>query len=119
MFIAFGSGMDDADGVVGKRFVPVSWYVNDEFNGTFEEGYDVVFTHTVFGSYTLTINYVEEEYNAETEEWTPTGTTDEKTFEYTVGTTAEEEQEIVRPNTILTLIFGLFAELLKLLGLGA
>ena len=118
-FTAFGSGMDDADGVVGKRFVPVSWYVNDEFNGTFEEGYDVVFTHTVFGSYTLTINYVEEEYNAETEEWTPTGTTDEKTFEYTVGTTAEEEQEIVRPNTILTLIFGLFAELLKLLGLGA
>ena len=33
--------------------------------------------------------------------------------------TAEEEQEIIRPNTILTLIFGLFSELLKLLGLGA
>jgi len=118
-FTAFGSGMDDEDGVVGKRFVPVSWYVNDDFNGTFEDSYDVVFTHTVFGEYTLTINYVEEEYNADTEEWTPTGVTDEKTFEYSVGTTAEEEQEIIRPNTILTLIFGLFAELLKLLGLGA
>ncbi len=118
-FTAFGSGMDDEEGVVGKRFVPVSWYVNDDFNGTFDNGYDVVFTHTVFGEYTLTINYVEEEYNAETDEWTPTGVTDEKTFDYTVGTTAEEEQEIIRPNTILTLIFGLFAELLKLLGLGA
>ncbi len=117
-FTAYGSGMDDAEGVVGKRFVPVAWYVNDEFNGEFENGYEVVFTHTLFGDYTLTINYVEEEYNAETGEWVTTGVTDEKTFEYTVGTTAEEEQEIIRPNTILSLIFGLFQELLKLLGLG-
>lgn len=118
-FTAYGSGMDDAEGVVGKRFVPVSWYVNDDFNGTFEDGdYDVAFTHTVFGKYTLTINYVEEEFNAETGEWVATGETDEKTFEYTVGTTAEEEQEIVRPNTILSIIFGLFAELFKLLGFG-
>ncbi len=116
-FTAYGSGMDDEDGVVGKRFVPVSWYVNDEYNGTFDDSYDVVFTHTVFGDYTLIINYVEEEYNAETDEWTATGVTDEKVFEYTVGTTAEEEQEIVRPNTILNLIFGLFAELFKLLGI--
>ncbi len=117
-FTAYGSGMDDTEGVVGKRFVPVSWYVNDEFNGEFENGYDVVFTHTLFGEYTLTINYVEEEYNEETDEWVATGVTDEKTFDYTVGTTAEEEQEIIRPNTILNLIFGLFQELLKLLGLG-
>ena len=116
-FTAFGSGMDDEDGVVGKRFVPVSWYVNDDFNGTFENGYDVVFTHTVFGEYTLTINYVEEQYDEATEEWLPTGETDEKVFEYTVGTTEEEEQEVVMPNTILNLIFGLFAELFKLLGI--
>lgn len=116
-FTAFGSGMDDAEGVVGKRFVPVSWYVNDEFNGTFDDGFDVVFTHTVFGKYTLTINYVEEQLDEATGEWVPTGETDEKVFEYTVGTTAEEEQEIVRPNTILNIIFGLFAELFKLLGI--
>ena len=117
-FTAYGSGMDDAEGVVGKRFVPVTWYVNEEFNGEFEDGYDVVFTHTIFGSYTLTINYVEEEYNAETGEWVATGVTDEKTFDYTVGTTEREEQEIVRPNTILNIIFGLFQQLLALLGLG-
>ncbi len=117
-FTAYGSGMDDAEGVVGKRFVPITWFVNDEFNGEFENGYEVVFTHTLFGNYTLTINYVEEEFNAETGEWVTTGVTDEKTFEYTVGTTAEEEQEIIRPNTILSIIFGLFQELLKLLGLG-
>ena len=116
-FTAYGSGMDDAKGVVGKRFVPVSWYVNDEFNGTFDEGYDVTYTHTVFGKYTLTINYVEEQFDATTGEWLPTGETDEKVFEYTVGTTAEEEQEIVRPNTILNIIFGLFAKLFELLGL--
>ncbi len=116
-FTAYGSGMDDTEGVVGKRFVPVSWYVNDEFNGTFEEGYDVKFTHTVFGKYTLTINYVEEQLDEATGEWLPTGEVDEKVFEYTVGTTAEEEQEIVRPNTILSIIFGLFAKLFELLGL--
>ena len=116
-FTAYGSGMDDTEGVVGKRFVPVSWYVNDEFNGTFEEGYDVKFTHTVFGEYTLTINYVEEQLDEATGEWLPTGEVDEKVFEYTVGTTAEEEQEIVRPNTILSIIFGLFAKLFELLGL--
>ncbi len=122
-FTAYGSGMDDADGVVGKRFRPVSWYVTEEFNGEFtgnqyEDGYDVTFTHTIFGNYTLTINYVEEEYNAETDEWVATDVTDEKTFDYVVGTNEYEEQEIVRPNTILSIIFGLFAKLLELLGLG-
>ncbi len=117
-FTAFGSGMDDELGVVGKRFVPTTWYVTEEFNGAFENGYDIVFTHTVFGNYTLTINYVEEEYNEETKEWVATGVTDEKTFDYVVGTNEYEEQEVVRPNTILSIIFGLFAQLLALLGLG-
>ena len=121
-FTAFGSGMD-ANGEINTRFVPVSWYVTEEFNGEFtgnqyEDGYDVNFTHTLFGNYTLTINYIEEEYNAETGEWVATGVTDEKTFDYVVGTNEYEEQEIVRPNTILNIIFGLFAQLLALLGLG-
>ena len=116
-FTAFGSGCDNEELVTGtKRFLPVSWYVNDEFNGSFDDGeFDVVFTHTVFGEYTLTIDFVEEEYNEETETWTPTGLTDTKTFEYTVGTTAEEEQEIIRPNTITSLIFGLLTELYNLI----
>ncbi len=123
-FTAYGSGMDAIDEKeVGKRFRPISWHVNDEFNGeftgnSFENGYNVTFTHSVFGEYTLTINYVEEKYDETTGEWVATGVTDTKTFDYTVGTTAEEEQEIVRPNTILSIIFGLFQELLKLLGLG-
>ena len=41
----------------------------------------------------------------------------EKVFEYTVGTTAEEEQEIIMPNTILSVLFGLFQKLLELLGI--
>ena len=118
-FSAFGSGMDaKTNEELGKRFRPVAWYVNEEFSGEFEDGYDVVFTHTLFGNYTLTVNYVEEVYDETTKEWVATEVTDTKTFNYTVGTTAEEEQEIVVPNTILSLIFGLFAELLKLLGLG-
>ncbi len=116
-FTAYGSGMDDAEGVVGKRFRPVAWYVNEEFNGEFENGYDVTFTHTLFGEYTLTINYVEEQLDTATGEWVATEVVDTKTFDYTVGTTAEEEQEIIRPNTILSIIFGLFAELFKLLGI--
>ena len=122
-FTAYGSGYDDEDGVVGKRFVPNSWYVNEEFNGEFVDGdFDVTFTHTVFGDYTLAVTYYEEEvvYNEETDEyeWVATGVTDEKFFEYTVGTNEYEEQEIVRPNTILSIIFGLFQEFLKLLGIG-
>ncbi len=119
-FTAFGSGCDNRELVTGsKRYLPVSWYVNDEYKGNFENGdYEVVFTHTVYGSYTLTIRYVEEVYDADTQEWTATGETDEKSFDYTVGATAEEEQEIIVPNTILSVLFGLLSELMKLLGLG-
>ncbi len=122
-FTAFGSGMDDTEDYLTTRFRPVSWYVDDTYNGEFtdnefENGYEVTFTHTIFGEYNLTINYVEETLDATTGEWVETGVTDTKTFDYSVGTTAEEEQEIVRPNTILNIIFGLFRELLKLLGLG-
>lgn len=122
-FTAYGSGYDDEDGIVGKRFVPATWYVNEDFNGEFVDGdFDVTYTHTVFGDYTLAVTYYEEEiaYNEATDEyeWVATGVTDEKVFEYSVGTNEYEEQEIVRPNTILSIIFGLFAKLLSLLGIG-
>ncbi len=129
-FTAYGSGMDDYDYAVGLRFVPTTWYVTDEFQGEFvaqedgtyaENAFDVVYTHTVFGEYTLVINYVEQELvideEAGTAEWVATGVTDTKEFTYTVGTTAEEEQEIVRPNMIVSIIMGLLAKLASLLGI--
>ncbi len=168
----YGSGMDNiqADGSIlpgTKRYRPVSWYVNDEFNGEFKnDNYDINFVHTAFGSYTLKINYVEEVYacdnhtgpqyfcegcgeltgaqceycgadtlqlicdlcedptcgnvlyeedSEKTFGWVATGEEDEKTFDYYVGPSEKEEQEIIRPNTILSIIFGLFAELFNLL----
>lgn len=119
-FTAYGSGYDNDEPETGsKRFVPVSWFVNDDYNGEFVDGvFDVVYTHTVFGDYTLVINFVEEEYNEDTDTWTATGETDTKTFTYSVGPTAEEEQEIVLPNTILSIIFGLFAKILEMIGIG-
>lgn len=121
-FTAYGSGSDynEAETVAGAlRYVPVSWYVNDDFNGDFTESYDVNFTHTVFGNYTLTVDYVQEQFDGETGTWVPTGETDQKTFEYSVGATENEKQEIQRPQTILGILFGLFEMLFSLLGIGA
>ncbi len=119
-FTAYGSGSDynEAETVAGAlRYVPISWYVNDDFNGDFTESYDVNFTHTIFGNYTLTVDYVQEEFDGST--WVPTGETDQKTFEYSVGATENEKQEIQRPQTILGILFGLFEMLFSLLGIGA
>lgn len=116
---AYGSGTDNIqeDGTIAegtKRFLPVSWYVNEEFNGEFkDENFDINFVHTSFGKYTLKISYVEQEYvNGE---WVDTGVEDEKSFDYYVGPSEKEEQEVVRPNTIVNIIFGLFAKLAELL----
>ncbi len=117
-FTVYGSGMDNAEATVGsKRFLPVSWYVNDTHNGEFTEakGYDVNYVHTDFGSFTLTVEYKEQEMNAEGE-WVDTGVTDTKTFDYTVGPSEKDEQEVVRPNTIVNIIFGLFGYFFELIG---
>ena len=116
-FTAFGSGMDNENPVEGsKRYLPVSWYVNDTFNGEFTEitGYDVNYVHTDFGDFTLTINYIEQEMTADGE-WVDTGATDTKVFDYTIGASEKDEQEVVRPNTITNIIFGLFAYLIEIL----
>lgn len=116
-FTAFGSGMDNENPVEGsKRFLPVSWYVNDTFNGEFTEltGYDVNYVHTDFGAFTLTINYIEQEMNADGE-WVDTGVTDSKTFDYSIGASEKDEQEVIRPNTITNIIFGLFAYLFEII----
>lgn len=169
---ALGSGMDNVqpDGTIAagtKRYRPVSWYVNDEFNGEFTDGnYDINFVHTSFGDYTLKVKYVEEVYacdnhgepiffceecgeltgekceycgadalaivcdlcedptcqnvlyedeSEKTFGWVATGEEDEKSFDYYVGPSEKEEQEVIRPNTIVSIIFGIFAKLFELL----
>lgn len=116
---AYGSGTDNfaEDGSVAegtKRFLPVSWYVNDEFNGEFkDDNFTINFVHTSFGKYTLTVKFVEQQYVDG--EWVATGVEDEKSFDYYVGPSAEEEQEVIRPNMIVNIIFGLFSKLAELL----
>ena len=123
-FSAYGSGMDDTEDFLKTRFRPVSWYVDDTYNGEFtdnqfENGYDVTYTHTTYGDYTLTINYVEETFDEETKEWVETGVTDTKTYEYTVGPTEAEKEEMekVTADSILNIILNIFKEFLKLLGI--
>lgn len=117
-FTAFGSGMDNENPVEGsKRFLPKSWWVNDEHNGEFTEatGYDVNFVHTDFGQFALVIKYEEQVMNADGE-WEATGVEDEKVFNYSIGASEKDQQEIIMPNTIVNIIFGLFAYFFELIG---
>lgn len=123
-FTAYGSGMDDTEDYLTTRYRPISWYVDDTFNGEFagnqfEDGYNVTFTHTTFGDYTLTINFVEEAKDSVTGEWVPTGEVDTKTFDYTVGATEaeQEEQDKVTAGSIFEIMFNVFKEILKMLGI--
>ncbi len=114
-FVAFGSGMDDSEGVVGKRFRPVSWYVNDTFNGEFAEDatdYTVKYVHSDYGKFTLEIKYVEEELVDGV--WTATGVEDVKSFNYSIGPSDDDIQNIEMPKTIVSIIFGLMAYLVEL-----
>lgn len=123
-FVAFGSGMDDDKGIVGKRFRPTDWNVaGTDFGGEFTADttdYTVKYDHGDgnFGTYTLTINYVEEEKNADGE-WVATGVEDVKTFEYSIGPSEKDNQEVVRPNMIVSIIFGLFGYLIDLITSGS
>lgn len=128
-FVAFGSGMDDAEGVIGKRFRPTEWAVADtQFGGKFAEtytkdydaaDYTVKYDHGDgnFGTYTLTIKYVEEE--KVDGEWVATGIEDVKTFKYSIGPSEKDNQEVVRPNMIVSIIFGLFGYLFDLISSGS
>ncbi|MGN0526597.1 MAG: InlB B-repeat-containing protein [Acutalibacteraceae bacterium] len=122
-FTAYGSGSDNTEPVDGiKRYVPTSWYVNEDFNGVFvadeETGvtnYDVIYTHTKYGTYTLVIDYIVEQYDAANDEWVLVeDETDTKSFTYTVGPTEEEKKEDIMPTTILSLIMGAFAYIIEL-----
>ena len=110
--------MDNENPVEGsKRFLPKSWWVNDEHNGEFTEatGYDVNFVHTDFGQFALVIKYEEQVMNADGE-WEATGVEDEKVFNYSIGASEKDQQEIIMPNTIVNIIFGLFAYFFELIG---
>lgn len=129
-FVAFGSGMDDAEGVIGKRFRPTEWAVADtKFGGKFAETYAKAYDaedYTVkydhgngnFGTYTLTIKYVEEEKAADGS-WVATGIEDTKTFKYSIGPSEKDNQEVVMPNMIVSIIFGLFGYLIDLITSGS
>ncbi len=122
-FTVYGSGMDDAEGVVGKRFRPVSWYVNDTFNGEFaadETDFVVNYDHGDgnFGTYTLEVKYVEEEKDANGE-WVATGIEDVNTYKYSIGPSEKDNQEVVRPNMIVSIIFALFGYLIDLIAGGS
>ncbi len=117
-FTAYGSGMDNENPVEGsKRFLPKTWWVNDEHQGEFTEatGYDINYVHTDFGQFALVITYEEQVMNADGE-WVATGETDEKVFNYSIGPSEKDEQEIIRPNTIVSIIFGLFTYFFELIG---
>ncbi len=123
-FVAFGSGMDAAEGdVIETRYRPTEWSVADtNFSGKFDKDtadYTVKYDHGDgnFGTYTLTIKYVEEKN--ENGEWVATGTEDVKTFEYSIGPSEKDNQEVVRPNMIVSIIFGLFGYLIELLTSGS
>ena len=129
-FVAFGSGMDDYEGVENKRFRPTEWGVADtKFGGKFAETYTKTYDandYTVkydhgdgnFGTYTLTIKYVEEEKAADGS-WVATGIEDTKTFKYSIGPSEKDNVEVVRPNMIVSIIFGLFGYLIDLITSGS
>ncbi len=122
-FVAYGSGMDYsqaeldfaiANNVEIKRFRPVSWYVNDTFNGEFTPettDYTVKYAHSDYGQFTLEIKYVEEQYVDG--EWVATGVEDAKSFNYSIGPSEDDIQNIEMPKTIVSIIFGLMAYLIE------
>ena len=140
-FTAFGTGCDDYEYIKMKKFVPVSWYVDEKLNGKFEAGaygsledgdYDVIYVHDTFGSYQLKLEFIEMEiaFNEDgepviDEEGRPVWVeckdeegnviTDEKVFDYRVGPSEKEEQEVVMPNMIVNIIFGLFGYFFEVL----
>ncbi len=116
-FTVYGSGMDNAEAQEGdKRYLPTYWYVNDTFNGEFTEDstFTVNYVHTDFGAFTLTVNYKEQQLT--NGEWVDTGVEDVKEFKYSIGPSEKDEEEVVRPNTIVNIIFGLFGYLFSLIG---
>lgn len=136
-FTAYGTGCDDYEYIKMKRYVPVSWYVNEKYNGEIEAGangslengdFDVIYVHDTFGTYQLKLKFVEmemvfdEDGNPMLDEndmpiWTEckdaegNTVTDEKVFTYRVGPSEKEQQEVVMPNMIVNIIFGLFGYL--------
>ena len=107
-----------------NRFRPTEWFVEGtSFKGTFDENttdYTVKYDHGDgnFGTYTLTIKYVEEQKDADGK-WVATDVEDVKTFEYSIGPAEKDKQEVVRPNMIVSIIFGLMGYLVDLITSGS
>ncbi len=125
-FVAYGSGMDYtanelglavANNVEVKRFRPVSWYVNETFNGEFTADtldYTVKYVHKDYGKFALEIKYVEEQYTDG--EWVATGVEDVKNFNYSIGPSEDDVQNVEMPKMITSIIFALMAYLVDAIG---
>ncbi len=135
-FTAYGSGSDDVYGEIegGKRFVPVSWYVNEEHRGDFEDGnYNVAYVHDDFGDFTLTVKYVmkqvafdengdpifDEDGNitfVNCKDADGNAIEDTKSYNYNIAPSDKDLVEVVRPNMIVNIIFALMGYLVDLIG---
>ena len=52
-------------------------------------------------------------------EWEATGIEDVKTYKYSIGPSEKDNQEVVRPNMIVSIIFALFGYLIDLIAGGS
>ena len=113
-FVAVGSNMNLPQCVEGAtKFMPVSWYVNDELQGDFKNGdYTVTYKHSDIGNYNLIVVFEKFIYTENL--WQSTGETDTKTVNYTIEEThSNQPQELYI--SILELIFKMISSLLQMI----
>ena len=111
-FVAVGSNMNLLQSIEGAtKFIPVSWYVNDELQGDFKNGdYTVTYKHSDIGTYNLIVVFEKFVYTENS--WQSTGKTDTKIVNYTIEETdSNQPQELYI--SILELIFKMIFALLQ------
>lgn len=113
-FVAVGSNMNLSQCIEGAtKFMPVSWYVNDELQGDFKNGdYTVTYKHSDIGTYNLIVVF--EKFIYAENSWQSTGETDTKIVNYTIKETdSNQPQELYI--SILELIFKMISALLQII----
>ena len=113
-FVAVGSNMNLSQCIEGAtKFMPVSWYVNDELQGDFKNGdYTVTYKHSDIGTYNLIVVF--EKFIHAENSWQSTGETDTKIVNYTIKETdSNQSQELYI--SILELIFKMISALLQII----
>ena len=113
-FVAVGSNMNLSQCIEGAtKFMPVSWYVNDEIQGDFKNcDYTVTYKHSDIGTYNLIVVF--EKFIYAENSWQSTGETDTKIVNYTIKETdSDQSQELYI--SILELIFKMISALLQII----